>query len=83
MHFGISLAKSPQLLVLVLSLKEGGGVRYEGYGFLNIPFTPGPHTLKIITWKLCHRTMVDKLQDIFMDATPSLCVKPAHFSVLL
>ncbi|XP_035714576.1 Meckel syndrome type 1 protein homolog isoform X2 [Folsomia candida] len=71
--------QSPVLLLMVVSLKDSGRVRYEGYGYANLPSTPGSHTLRVLTWKPRHRSIVEWMQDLFLDATPSLQdIKAVH-----
>jgi hypothetical protein len=64
---------------MVCSIKDNGRIRHEGYGYASLPSTPGPHTLKLLTWKPKARSIVERMQDVFLDATPSLeDIKAVH-----
>jgi hypothetical protein len=72
----------PVMLLMVISINDSGRIRYEGYGYAPIPSTPGSHTLRVTTWRLRPRCIVDQMQDTFLDASPSLHdLRAVHTSI--
>lgn len=63
----------PIITLMVVSMRyPSPRILYEGYGYVNIPVTPGCHHVKIRTWKPRPRSTVEKMRAAFLDITPSL-----------
>ncbi|XP_070571462.1 tectonic-like complex member MKS1 [Ptychodera flava] len=62
----------PQLFIEVLSLDSWQRYRTEGYGYIDMPSTPGMHTLELTTWRPCGNSMVDQMRRFFIGGSPEL-----------
>lgn len=45
------MERSPSLTLTVFSIDHHGRTTIEGYGFLDLPKTPGSYNLEIKTWR--------------------------------
>ncbi|XP_077996076.1 tectonic-like complex member MKS1 [Glandiceps talaboti] len=62
----------PQLFVEVLSLDSWQRYRTEGYGYVDMPGTPGIHNIEIHTWRPMGNSVVDKMRSFFIGGSPEL-----------
>jgi len=60
------------ILIMVVAMGPLGRVRYEGYAYVNIPSIPGSYIIRIQTWKPKCRSTTEKMQNVFLDVSPSL-----------
>uniref|UniRef100_T1GQX1 B9 domain-containing protein 2 n=1 Tax=Megaselia scalaris TaxID=36166 RepID=T1GQX1_MEGSC len=64
-HFATrSVQGWPKLVVQVYSVGSFNSVDPIGYGFVNIPTSPGEHRIEINTWKLTPPSFWEKIQKV-------------------